>query len=768
MTKLTLSALCLALLAASPAYAAPGHSSHQADARQRQPSPPRLWQRLPPSEEQARFRLQPRQASKKSLFTASSKRSLGVDAQACPGIPELSGLSGNALAARLAGLSDYTCTYGLFSLDKAQAATLYSAANLNAVAGRFAQEAAAYNAGNAALVNLALYLRAGYYLASGGTLPKLDANLRGVLRPGIRRLVDGEALFRANANAPSSAGEIMKLITNMEDEAYYLPSMRALTQRYTNSASRPDAARPLLETTASQGMTGVLTVFFYAHGRGDARALLQSDASYSRALFDFVQGNRAQLVGDNAYMLGDAAKESMRFLQYPALKPAVKQQARALLAGSSMTGANSEVWLAVADAVKYYDSAACADYGTCDYENRLADAVLANRHSCGPTLRIRAQNMTATQMAEACRIMQKEEDYFHRMLKTNRQPVANDNNAALEVVVFNDYANYAKYASAIYGIGTDNGGMYLEGDPAKAGNQARFIAHQADWLKPAFKIWNLEHEFVHYLDGRFNMYGDFGASTRQPTVWWIEGIGEYLSLGNDNQAAIDAAKSGNYRLSQIFGNTYGMSDYVTRAYRWGYMATRFMMERHRSEVDAMLGQFRKGDYDGYMNRIRAIGTRYDAEFAGWAQSATTAGQPPLPGGGAPTPKPEPEPKPQPPVPPKPVPPTGALPACPQASQGYLGKNCSLTGLSGSQARYAYINVPAGARNLRVWSQGGSGDADLYLASGRYPTTASHDRASARPGNAELLSVAQPAAGWHYILLNPRQPFSGLTLSASYD
>jgi microbial collagenase len=35
--------------------------------------------------------------------------------------------------------------------------------------------------------------------------------------------------------------------------------------------------------------------------------------------------------------------------------------------------------------------------------------------------------------------------------------------------------------------------------------------------------WNLEHEYVHYLDGRFDMEGDFAAATAKPTVWWIEG-----------------------------------------------------------------------------------------------------------------------------------------------------------------------------------------------------------------------------------------------------
>ena len=55
---------------------------------------------------------------------------------------------------------------------------------------------------------------------------------------------------------------------------------------------------------------------------------------------------------------------------------------------------------------------------------------------------------------------------------------------------------------SIYGIDTNNGGMYLEGDPAAAGNQPRFIAYEAEWVRPAFQIWNLNHEYTHYLDGR--------------------------------------------------------------------------------------------------------------------------------------------------------------------------------------------------------------------------------------------------------------------------
>ena len=170
-----------------------------------------------------------------------------------------------------------------------------------------------------------------------------------------------------------------------------------------------------------------------------------------------------------------------------------------------MTGKDNALWLAAAEAVKYYDAANCADYGTCNFETLLANAILQQKYACSPTIRIRAQQMNPDQMQSSCALLQTEEAYFHQMLQTGQIPVANDYNTSLEVVVFDDYDNYNKYASVIFGINTDNGGVYEEGNPALVGNQARFIAHEASWLRPTFSVWNLEHEYVHYLDGRFDM-----------------------------------------------------------------------------------------------------------------------------------------------------------------------------------------------------------------------------------------------------------------------
>ncbi len=245
----------------------------------------------------------------------------------------------------------------------------------------------------------------------------------------------------------------------------------------------------------------------------------------------------------------------------------------------------------------------------------LADQVLPIKHTCSSTLRIRAQSMSSAELSATCQKLATQESYFHQRAATNNTPVANDYNTSLEVVVFNNYDQYKRYAGRIYGISTNNGGMYLEGNPADPNNQARFIAHEADWLLPNFVIWNLEHEYTHYLDGRFDMYGDFSASTSKPTIWWIEGVAEYMALKDNNPDAITEARKRTYTLSTLFQTTY--SHDATRVYDWGYLAVRFMFERHRADVDQILYLFRTGQYTAYQNYISGIGSSYDSEFNSW-------------------------------------------------------------------------------------------------------------------------------------------------------
>lgn len=93
---------------------------------------------------------------------------------------------------------------------------------------------------------------------------------------------------------------------------------------------------------------------------------------------------------------------------------------------------------------------------------------------------------------------------------------------------------------------------------------------------------------------------------------------------------------------------------------------------------------------------------------------------------------------------------------------------NISGGSGEWSSIYRITVPAGATNLSVNMSGGSGDADLYLRFGSAPTTSSYDCRPYRYGNNESCTVAAPSAGTYYVRIRGYQPYSGVSLVASYD
>lgn len=245
MSNLRLSVLAAGLLAATSSCLSFAAIQDHVHDHQKIKQAPRPMQRaeLPPSVEQTKFNLPISKSDQQKLFNKSNRQnktliqansaSMALATPDCKDMNKLASYSGAALADYLVNLPDYECTYGLFSLTPTQAASVYSASNLNTIVSRFSQEASAYNASNIRLVNLALYLRAGFYLASGSVIPKPASSVVTNLRTPIQQLVYGSALYQSNPVGPSTAGEVMKLITNLNDEVFYLPSMKNVIERFT-------------------------------------------------------------------------------------------------------------------------------------------------------------------------------------------------------------------------------------------------------------------------------------------------------------------------------------------------------------------------------------------------------------------------------------------------------------------------------------------------------------------------------------------------------
>ena len=257
------------------------------------------------------------------------------------------------------------------------------------------------------------------------------------------------------------------------------------------------------------------------------------------------------------------------------------------------------------------------------------EQVLPHIKTCSPTLVLRSQALSPQQEQDACQLLGGIETRFHQVFNTRDKPVKDDLNTSLRANIYQSKEDFIKYATRHFNMPTNNGGMYLEGLPREPGNQAEFVANQ----KKDGSIHNLGHEYVHYLDGRFNLYGDFCANLHdshappencpQPAplapylVWWSEGVAEYLYKGEANPEALKLAPAKTYALSQLFDTAYESNNGTERIYGWGYLAARFMLEKQRAKIEQMLTLTRVGDYPRYQALVRSWGTSMDAEFAAW-------------------------------------------------------------------------------------------------------------------------------------------------------
>jgi Bacterial pre-peptidase C-terminal domain len=80
-------------------------------------------------------------------------------------------------------------------------------------------------------------------------------------------------------------------------------------------------------------------------------------------------------------------------------------------------------------------------------------------------------------------------------------------------------------------------------------------------------------------------------------------------------------------------------------------------------------------------------------------------------------------------------------------------------------RYYLVNVPAGTTQLVVEISGGTGDADLYVQQGSFPSMSSYACRPFLNGNFEQCVFNNPPSGTWYVMLHAWSNYSGVTITS---
>ncbi|MBB1332002.1 collagenase [Pseudoalteromonas sp. SR44-5] len=515
------------------------------------------------------------------------------------------------------------CVNELFSASASTQSLVFSSDNMYAVANHAKSLSQTYaGGGDIELEALFLYLRAGFYAEFYNDNVSFSSWVTPAVIDAIDAFVNNSHFYDDNDGHGKTLSEVIITMDSAEQQHRYLYVVKQWLTRFNESYAAKWNIR--------SAVNGIFTLLYRGQWNDAFVTAVASDTDLVTKLNAFTQ-KQWMIDSDAQYLIVNAASELARLKQYSdtAIQATVDTGLKAVFSTYNSFGYGDAVWLAAADSVSYY--ADCNDYGICGFVDELTQQALSQNYSCSSTIKIRSQNMTAAQHTAACAAMGAEEGLFHTKLATNNAPVADDNNSFLQVNIFDSSDDYSKYAGAIFGINTNNGGMYLEGDPAVVGNQANFIAYEASYANAEHYVWNLEHEYVHYLDGRFDLYGNFNSPT-EDIVWWSEGVAEYVANLDNNDAAKNTISDGSrYTLAQVFATNYDGFD-QDRIYRWGYLAVRFMFERHYSEINAMLADTRIGNWSAYKAKTVQWANNYENEFVQWCDdlvAGTTTNTPPI-------------------------------------------------------------------------------------------------------------------------------------------
>lgn len=193
---------------------------------------------------------------------------------------------------------------------------------------------------------------------------------------------------------------------------------------------------------------------------------------------------------------------------------------------------------------------------------------------------------------------------FYREVGSDKALEANHADEILTCRIYNSPDEY-KINSYLYGLETNNGGMYIEDDGA-------FYTYERT---PQQSIYTLEelfrHEFTHYLQGRYLVPGMWGTSDfykNNRLTWFEEGGAEWFAGSTRTDGivprksmvgGIDRARR--YTIPETLHASYDKNGFTFYTYAWAFYD--YMYEKNPIMIDNLFDDVKSNNVSGYDSLI---------------------------------------------------------------------------------------------------------------------------------------------------------------------
>lgn len=628
--------------------------------------------------------------------------------------------------------SDYECMRTWFSPSLEQADVVFSTMSVSRITGGLKKAIEAYKGTKEQaqqIYYLGEFIKAAYKNRHDTFAKKLQpfsSELSADIANTIQQFLRSPYALTEGCEQQEALASMLIVVDSIRQLAIAAPDVFAILDSFSADKSDSYYYRKAINN-----------IFVAMAGHSQTKAfydVIESDSSYIHRLSGFITNNEWAIGTDSEQLLGNAARELARLVKTEdaETRKVVVDTLDSLLKRYPLGGRSDRIWVGIAEMVDAYASDYLEQLGLSNSKSVLKQRIMTFSYDCRGPARILAQEMTEAQAITSCETLNLKEDDFHQTVNTGYQPVADDHSDSVDVIVFKTKSDYSTYSSFLFDNTTNNGGQFLERDPSKQGNVPRFVAYQNGW-DDDFSILNLEHEYVHYLDGRFNQYGDFHDTIREGNiVWWLEGFAEYMYYKEGYNAALVLGKEKTHTLADVFSTNY--SDGLNRVYRWGYLAVRFMIEKHPEDVTELLGYSRTGQYKEWVKLLERLGPAYNTEFHSWLDEVTKD----IDDSDISQPKPKEKPK-----------------------KIELNTSIQVSGKKFSETLF-FVDVSESYNQLEV-SISGTGDADLYACYDKVCHYFEYEWSNYTHGSNETISIPKNEdgsikMGQYYFSISGREEF----------